>query len=65
MREITFLNRYKCQKCRKDYGQTNLAYEGIPIWVTCDCNEHKECMHFVNLESINFEDAEVVFEAKQ
>lgn len=30
--------KLNCNKCHKDYGKTNMSYNGCELWVACDCH---------------------------
>lgn len=31
------LIKHLCPKCGKEFGKTNMLYEGCELWVACDC----------------------------
>lgn len=56
--KYTLVTSYHCNVCRKDYGLTNLSYEGLQIWVGCDC-QPKNAIYKLNTANMRDENKEV------
>ena len=46
--------KHYCDKCKKHFGRTNCMYQGIELWVGCDCLPHDK-MLFVDINKLKIE----------
>ena len=50
--KILCQHAHKCKICGKEYGKTNLSYNGVELWLACDCWPEENQAVFLNAENV-------------